>query len=87
MHIDLHAVDRDAQQAWQASAQLRAEFADNWEAFAAFSRAEARGQVRVLGAGAVQAGSTPVRQTPAASPGNTMQFSDGQPRLGLRSGA
>lgn len=53
MNVDLQAVEHEARQAWHARADLRAEFGDQFEAFLAFKRGEARGAIRIHSAGGV----------------------------------
>lgn len=43
---DLDAVTRDGEKVWAADKSLRAEFRSNKEAYLAYRRAEAKGQVR-----------------------------------------
>ena len=42
-------IEGEARAQWDNSPQLRAEFAGSWAAYVAYVRAEARGQVRILG--------------------------------------
>lgn len=45
---DLDAVTRDGEKVWAADKSLQTEFGNNKEAYLAYRRADAKGQIRVL---------------------------------------
>jgi hypothetical protein len=62
-------VERALRRRWDASAQLRAEYADDFKLFAAFEKANAAGRVRILGARTTkQPGESPAAAASHAAP-------------------